>query len=83
VGFENPIVEISIQIKQLNEITFEIILGLLSFELIPKYLKIRNWKKFLKQYWLDIAMVVLIPMFAEIKVFKAITLAKKIKIVKY
>lgn len=28
-------------------------------------------------------MVVLIPMFAEIKVFKAIKLAKKIKIVKY
>ena len=58
-------------------------LVLLSFELFLKYMKVRDWKKFLKKYWLDVAMIILIPVFSGIKIIKALKIAKKIKIVKY
>ena len=83
IGLEKPIVEIPEQVKIANEIVLGLILGLLSFELILKYMRIRNWKKFLKKYWLDIAMVILIPVFSGIKIIKALKLTKKIKIGKY
>ena len=83
IGLEKPIVEIPEQVKIANDIVLGLILGLLSFELILKYMRIRNWKKFLKKHWLDIAMVILIPVFSGIKIIKALKLTKKIKIGKY
>ncbi len=83
LGLESPIIEISQQIKQINEIVLYVMLVLLSFELLLKYLKIRNWKLFLRKYWLDVTMVILIPIFSGVKILKTINLAKKIKITKY
>ena len=83
LGLESPIVEIPQQIKQINEIVLYVMLVLLSFELFLKYMKVRNWKTFLKKYWLDVAMVILIPVFSGIKILKAIKLVKKAKIAKY
>lgn len=83
LGLEYPIVEIPEQLKQINETVLYIMLSLLSFELLLKYMKVRDWKIFLKKYWLDIAMVILIPIFSGVKVLKAIKIAKKAKIAKY
>ena len=83
LGLESPIVEIPQQLKQINKVVLYVMLGLLSFELLLKYMKVRNWKTFLKKYWLDVAMVILIPVFSGIKILKAIKLAKKIKVAKY
>ena len=83
IGLESPIVEIPQQLKQINEVVLYVMLGLLSFELLLKYMKVRNWRKFLKKYWLDVAMVILIPVFSGIKILKALKLAKKIKVAKY
>ncbi|WP_420545256.1 hypothetical protein [Nitrosopumilus sp.] len=83
LGLGSPIVEIPQQLKQINEVVLYVMLGLLSFELLLKYMKVRNWKVFLKKYWLDVAMVILIPVFSGIKIFKALKIAKKIKVAKY
>jgi hypothetical protein len=83
LGLEHPIVEIPQQLKQINETVLYLMLSLLSFELFLKYIKVRDWKVFLKKYWLDVAMVVLIPVFSGVKVLKAIKIAKKAKIAKY
>ena len=83
IGLESPIVEIPQQLKQINESILHVMLGLLSFELLLKYMKVRNWRKFLKKYWLDVAMVILIPVFSGIKIIKALKIAKKIKVAKY
>ena len=83
LGLEVPIVDIPQQLKQINEAVLYVMLSLLSFELLLKYMKIRDWRLFLKKYWLDVAMVIMIPIFSGIKIFKAIKLAKKAKIAKY
>ena len=83
LGLETPIIEIPQHLKQVNEAVLYVMLVLLSFELLLKYMKVRDWKKFLKRYWLDVTMVILIPVFSGIKIIKALKLAKKIKIAKY
>ena len=83
MGLEKPIVEIPDYLKTANDAILGMMLALLSFELILKYMKIRNWKKFLKKYWFDIAMVILIPVFSGMKIIKTLKLAKKVKVAKY
>lgn len=83
LGLEYPIVEIPQQLKQINETILYVMLSLLSFELLLKYMKIRDWKIFLKKYWFDVAMVILIPVFSGIKIIKALKIAKKAKVAKY
>ncbi len=83
MGLEYSIIEIPQLIKQANEIILYVMLSLLSFEVLLKYMKIRNWKLFLKKYWLDVVMVILIPVFSGVKILKTLKLAKKIKITKY
>jgi len=83
LGLETPIIEIPPQLKQINDIVLYAMLALLSFELVLKYMKVRDWRLFLKKYWLDVAMVILIPIFSGVKILKAIKIAKKVKIAKY
>jgi len=83
LGLETPIIEIPQQLKQINEVVLYVMLGLLSFELLLKYMKIRDWKLFLKKYWFDVTMVILIPVFSGIKILKALKIIKKIKVAKY
>ncbi|MDH3204035.1 MAG: hypothetical protein OEL81_05100 [Nitrosopumilus sp.] len=83
LGWEIPIVEIPQQLKEINGMVLYVMLSLLSFDLLLKYMKIRDWRLFLKKYWLDVAMVILIPIFSGVKILKAIKLAKKAKIAKY
>ncbi|MCA9820765.1 MAG: hypothetical protein KC440_08610, partial [Nitrosarchaeum sp.] len=81
LGLDEPIVEIPIQIQQASNIALYVMLAMLSAELILKYMKIRNMRQFLKKYWLDVTMVILIPVFSGIKIFKTVQIAKKAKII--
>ena len=83
LGLDSPIIEIPQLLKQINEIVLYVMLSLLAFELLLKYMKVRDWKLFLKKYWLDVTMVILIPVFSGIKFLKVLKLAKKVKIAKY
>ena len=83
LGLDSPIIEIPQQLKNINEIVLYVMLSLLAFDLLLKYMKVSDWKLFLKKYWLDVAMVILIPVFSGVKVVKALKLAKKVKIAKY
>jgi hypothetical protein len=47
------------------------------------YLEIRNTKHFIKKYWLEIIMLVLMPIFVGFKILKiTIKIIKQIKIMK-
>ena len=82
LGLSEPIVEIPSWLKQVNDYVLWLIFGLLIFELALKFAKTPNPKQFLRNYWLDVAMVLLIPIFSVIKLLKLVKLAKKAKIVK-
>jgi hypothetical protein len=59
------------------------LLVLLVMDLGIKYYKIRDSRKFAKKHWLDILMIVLIPIFSGFKILKiAVNLIKYLKLVK-
>ncbi|MEK6930725.1 MAG: hypothetical protein AABZ37_00935, partial [Thermoproteota archaeon] len=55
-GLENPILSIPDEFKEFFEFLIWPILILLTLDLILKYRKIKNPKKFVKKYWIDILM---------------------------
>ena len=46
LGLKNPIIDISPLIKQIADVALYLMLVLLTFELVLKYMKIRNWRKY-------------------------------------
>lgn len=73
-----PITE---QVITVVDIIFWLLVGLLTLELIIAYLKIRNTKSFLKKYWLEIIMLVLMPIFVGFKILKvSLKIVKQVKI---
>lgn len=82
-GLETPILPIPDQFKEFLEFLIWPILILLAFDLILKYRKISNSKKFVKKYWIDILMLVLIPIFSIFKFLKiGLSLIKQLKTIK-
>ena len=56
---------------------------LLVSDLVIKYRKVNDPKKFVKKYWIDIVMLALIPIFSALKFLKVgVSLVKKIKALK-
>lgn len=83
LGFSEPLFPITEQIKTIIDVIFWIIVGLLALELVVAYLEIRNTKSFIKKYWLEIILLVLMPVFVGFKMLKiTIKLVKQIKISK-
>ncbi|MGD2107657.1 MAG: hypothetical protein PVH93_08650 [Nitrosopumilaceae archaeon] len=59
------------------------IIALLGIDLVLKYRKTKNPKKFVRKYWIDIFMIVLIPVFSIFKFFKiGLSLTKQLKTLK-
>ena len=59
------------------------IVVLLTFDLVLKYRKTNDPKKFVKKYWIDIAMLTMIPIFSSFKFFKlGLSVVKKLKAAK-
>ena len=63
LGFSEPLFQITKQTAVLIDIIFWVIVFLLCFELVVAYLEIGNTKSFLKKYWLEIILLVLMPVF--------------------
>ena len=82
-GLSEPIFEISPEWKIFFEYVIFPLIALLVFDLVLKYKKTKNTKKFVKTYWIDIVMLILIPIFSAFKFFKiGISIVKKLKTVK-
>ncbi len=48
-------------------------------DLFFKYRESENWKKFLKSYWIDISFLILIPLFAWLRVLKVVQVGRQVK----
>ncbi|HEX5977662.1 MAG TPA: hypothetical protein VFY68_10315, partial [Nitrososphaeraceae archaeon] len=84
LGFHDPLITIPHESEQYFEVIPWIIFGVLLFDLYLKYKIVgRNLKLLIKQHWLDISMVALIPILlplkfikVTLKIFKAFKAAK-------
>ena len=83
LGLQNPVIPISSEWKPFFDILIYPIVALLAVDLTLKYRKEKNPKKFVKKYWIDIIMIVLIPVFSIFKFFKVgLSLTKQLKTLK-
>ncbi len=81
LGISEPLFAITEQVIIIFDIIFWVIVGLLTLELLIAYLKIRNAKSFVKKYWLEIIMLVLMPVFVGFKILKvSLKIIKQVKI---
>ncbi|NIM26030.1 MAG: hypothetical protein GTN35_01285 [Nitrososphaeria archaeon] len=48
-------------------------------DLTIKYLRSENWKKFLRNYWIDVMFFVLIPLFAWLRILKVLQFVNQLK----
>lgn len=83
LGISKPMFAITEQTIMIFDVIFWVIVCLLTIELAVAYLEIRNTKHFIKKYWLEIIMLVLMPIFVGFKILKiTIKIIKQIKIMK-
>lgn len=82
-GLTQPIILISYEWKLFFDILIWPLVILLMIDLTLKYKKTKNPKKFIKKYWVDIMMLVLIPVFSVFKFLKiGLTVVKQLKTAK-
>ena len=82
-GLEHPILSIPDKFKDFFEFLIWPIILLLILDLVIKYRKINDTKKFVKKYWIDIIMLVLIPVFFIFKFLKiGLNIVKQFKTAK-
>ncbi|KEQ56535.1 hypothetical protein AAA799E16_01958 [Marine Group I thaumarchaeote SCGC AAA799-E16] len=83
IGFSEPILQLTYELKLFSDALIWPLVVLLIFDLTLKYRKVKDPKKFVKKYWIDIVMLALIPIFSAFKFFKiGLSLVKKLKTVK-
>lgn len=83
IGFSEPLISLSYELKQFFDVLIWPLIVLLIADLALKYHKIKDPKKFVKKYWMDIVMLALIPIFSAFKFFKiGLSIVKKLKTVK-
>lgn len=81
LGIPKPLFEISKEILIFFDVVFWIMVGLLTLELAIAYLKVRDAKTFVKKYWLEIIMLVFMPIFAGFKMLKlSLKILKQVKV---
>jgi len=82
-GLSEPILPIPSDWKSFFDFLIWPLVILLILDLILKYRKIKDPKKFVKKYWVDIIMLILIPIFFAFKFFKiGLSAIKKLKTAK-
>lgn len=83
LGFSEPQLPLPTEWKPYFDILIWVLAVLLVSDLAVKYRTVNDPKEFVKKYWIDIAMLALIPIFSAFKFFKVgISLFKKLKAVK-
>lgn len=82
-GLSEPLILISDEWKLFFDILLWPLVSLLLVDLTLKYKNTKNPKKFIKKYWVDILMLILIPVFSVFKSLKiGISIMKKLKTAK-
>jgi hypothetical protein len=82
-GLSEPLILISDEWKLFFDILLWPLISLLIVDLVLKYKNTKNPKKFIKKYWIDILMLILIPVFSVFKSLKiGISIVKKLKTAK-
>ncbi|NND86414.1 MAG: hypothetical protein HKM23_03605 [Nitrosopumilus sp.] len=83
IGLSEPPIAISPDWKPFFEFLIYPLILLLIVDLYFKYRKTKDPKKFIKKYWIDITMLILIPILSIFKFFKVgLSLIKKLKTAK-
>ena len=83
LGMEQSIISILVEWKYFFDFLIYPIIVLLVIDLVLKYRKTNDRKKFVKKHWIDIMMLILIPIFSTIKFLNlGLNIVKKIKTVK-
>ena len=83
LGFSESLFPVTEEVHLIFDIIFWVIIVLLTCELIIAYLEVRNSRMFLRKYWLEIILLVLMPLFVGLKAIKfSLKLVKQIKISK-
>jgi len=83
LNLDEPIIPMSEELRLFLDFLIYPIIVLLIIDLTLKYRKTKNPKIFIKKYWIDIFMLVLIPVFSIIKFFKiGLTISKQLKTIK-
>ena len=83
LGIEQPILPIPVEWKIFIDSLIYPIIILLFIDLILKYRKTNDRKKFVKKYWIDIVMLILIPIFSTFKFLNlGLSIVKKLKTAK-
>jgi hypothetical protein len=85
LGFHDPFITIPHESEQYFEAIPWVIFGVLLFDLYLKYIIVgRNLKLLFKHHWLDISMVVLIPILLPLKFIKVtLKIFKAVKATKF
>ena len=82
-GLSEPLIFIPYEWKFFFDVLIWPLVSLLIVDLALKYKKTKNPKKFIKKYWIDIVMLVLIPIFSAFKSLKiGIKIVKQLKTAK-
>jgi hypothetical protein len=83
LGTDISILFIPDEVQAFLDVLIYPIIALLGIDLVLKYRKTKNSKKFVRKYWIDIFMIVLIPVFSIFKFFKiGLSLTKQLKTLK-
>jgi len=83
LGLQQPMISISDELMFFFDFLIWPIIALLTFDLVLKYRRVGDPKKFVKKYWIDILMLSLIPIFSSFKFFKlGLSIVKKLKAAK-
>lgn len=83
LGIADPIIPITKQTVLALDLIFWGIVALLALELVLIYAKTRDSRKFFRKHWLDIVMLVLMPVFVVFKLLKiTIKILKQLKVAK-
>jgi hypothetical protein len=82
-GLSEPLILIPYEWKFFFDVLIWPLVSLLIIDLALKYKKTKNPKKFIKKYWIDIVMLILIPIFSAFKSLKiGIKIVKQLKTAK-
>jgi len=83
LGIEQPMISIPVEWKSFFDFLMYPVFILLIIDLVLKYRKTNDPKKFVKKYWIDLTMLILIPIFSTFKFLKlGLSIIKKLKTVK-
>ena len=70
LGLQESPIPVSKEIQEFWELLTWGVFAVLAFDLYLKWRNVRNFREFVRKYWLDIVLLALLPLFAGFKVAK-------------